>query len=65
MIYLTPFTNDPRETTAPSVPAGFDTLDDVVAAMGEPLSKRPPYLVYAPNGPEGNDRLLFSRFPWA
>jgi hypothetical protein len=59
-VYITPFLADTLECTAPSEPAGFDTLDDVRELMGPPNNQHDALLVYG----EGNDRILFSRLVW-
>lgn len=37
MIYITPFDMDTKVCTAPSSPAGFDTLAEAIEALGPPL----------------------------
>lgn len=57
-IYVTPFTDEPRECTGPSTDSGFESLDAVVAAMGENyVSRSPAMVIYG----DGNDRVVFSR----
>lgn len=56
-IYATPFTDEPRECTGPSTDSGFQSLDEVVEAMGEPAKRYRAMLIYG----EGNDRVVFSR----
>lgn len=57
MIYVTPFTDEPRECTGPSTESGFQSLAEVSDAMGEPLKRYPAMLIYG----DGNDRVVFSR----
>jgi len=58
-IYATPFKNSTKQCSGPSTDAGFASLDDVVAAMGEPDVKRSKrVLIYGP----GEDRVAFSDF---
>lgn len=56
-IYATPFRASDKKPTGPSVDSGFEDLDSVVLALGEPdikWSKR--MLIYGP----GEDRIAFS-----
>lgn len=53
MIYVTPFTDEPRECTE----SGFQSLAEVSDAMGEPAIRYPAMLIYG----NGNDRVVFSR----
>lgn len=58
-IYATPFKNSTKQCSGPSTDAGFESLDDVVAAMGEPDVKRSKRMaIYGP----GEDRVVFSDF---
>lgn len=57
-IYVTPFTDEPRECTGPSTDSGFQSLDDVAVAMGAPDIRYDAMLIYG----GGNDRVVFSRF---
>lgn len=59
-IWATPFNRDSKQCTGPSAPAGFETFEQVIEAMGEPTVKRRAFLVYG----EGADRVLFSRLEW-
>lgn len=56
MIYATPFDPQTRECTAPSTPAGFETLNQVRVALGTPTSERPAMLIY--------DCVMFTRLHW-
>lgn len=56
-IYATPFKASTKETTGPSTDSGFQSLDDVVAAMGEPLKRYKAMVIYGP----GEDRVVFSK----
>lgn len=56
-IYVTPFTDEPRGCTGPSTDSGFESLDAVAEAMGEPFIRRRAMLIYG----EGNDRVIFSK----
>ena len=57
-IYATPFTVSGLKFTGPSVDSGFACIDDVVAAMGKPLSRPTPrYAIYGDN----ENRIMFSR----
>lgn len=58
-IFVTPFDNSTKKCSGPSTDSGFDSLDDVAFAMGEPdvpRSKRT--LIY---GLE-DDSVVFSDF---
>lgn len=57
-IYATPFKASTKETTGPSTDSGFQSLDDVVTAMGEPLKRYKRMAIYGP----GEDRVVFSDF---
>lgn len=57
MIYATPFTDETRECTGPSTDSGFESLEAVAEAMGEPSARYAAMLIYG----EGNDRVVFSR----
>jgi hypothetical protein len=57
-IYATPFKASNKETTGPSTDSGSQSLDDVVAAMGEPLKRYKRMVIYGP----GEDRVVFSDF---
>ena len=58
-IYATPFKAGTKETTGPSTDSGFQSLDDVVTAMGEDYVRRGKRMViYGP----GEDRVVFSDF---
>ncbi len=57
-IYATPFKNSTKQCSGPSTDAGFESLDDVVAAMGEPLHRYKRMAIYGP----GEDRVVFSDF---
>lgn len=57
-IYVTPFKASTKETTGPSTDSGFDSLEDVVAVMGEPdVSRGRNMLIYGP----GEERVVFSK----
>lgn len=56
-IYATPFKAGTKETTGPSTDSGFQSLDDVVTAMGEPLKRYKSMVIYGP----GEDRVVFSK----
>lgn len=59
IIYATPFRASDKQTTGPSTDSGFESLDDVVTAMGEDYIKRGKRMViYGP----GEDRVVFSDF---
>lgn len=61
MIYATPYNEQTREPTAPSQPAGFNSLEELVDTMGEPLERfAPGVLAYG----GGSERVLFTRTPW-
>lgn len=47
-IYATPFKASSKETTGPSTDSDFQSLDDVVAAMGEPLKRYKRMVIYGP-----------------
>lgn len=57
-IYATPFKASTKETTGPSTDSGFQSLDDVVTAMGEPEHRYKAMVIYGP----GEDRVVFSDF---
>lgn len=57
VIYATPFTVEPRECTGPSTDSGFESLEAVADAMGEPSARYAAMLIYG----DGNDRVVFSR----
>lgn len=56
-IYVTPFMATDRDPTAASVDSGFETLDQVVEAMGPPTISYPAMVIYG----EGEERVVFSR----
>lgn len=58
-IYSTPFTNSNKQTTGPSTPQPFSSLDQIVAAMGpQPNYRGVRALIYG----EGENRVVFSDF---
>lgn len=56
-IYATPFKASTKETTGPSTDSGFQSFDDVVTAVGEPLKRYKAMVIYGP----GEDRVVFSK----
>lgn len=48
MIYMTEFetVGEHRRAVGPSVDSGFESLDQVVALMGEPLTRGPRQVIY-------------------
>lgn len=46
MILATPFDPATRLCTGPSEPSGFDSLEDVVALMGEPIRQTRAMVIY-------------------
>ena len=56
-IYCTPFRGSDKQTTGPSTASGFETLDQVVEAMGPPAVAYRAMVIYG----EGDDRVVFSR----
>lgn len=59
IIYATPFRASDKQTTSPSTDSGFESLDDVVTAMGsEYVSRGKRMVIYGP----GEDRVVFSDF---
>lgn len=57
-IYATPFKASNKETTGPSTDSGFQSLDDVVAAMGpDYVARYKAMVIYGP----GEDRVVFSK----
>lgn len=56
MIYATPYNPTTRQCTTSSVKTGFETLEEVVAAVPEPVGCYQAMIVY--------DGVIFTRFPW-
>ena len=56
MIWLTTFNPDTKECTAASTPTQFNTIAEVVAALGEPIKQKQSYVVY-----EG---MIYSVLKW-
>lgn len=46
MTYLTPYDENTRQCTGPSVPAGVETLDEARAILGEPRVAYRAMLIY-------------------
>ena len=61
MIYMTNYNPKTKKCTAPSVEAGFETLDDVKLIMGEPTHSKPVLLMYVQSEEEG---VVFSKVPF-
>jgi hypothetical protein len=57
-IYATPFKNRTKKTTGPSTDSGFESLDQVVAMMGEPLKTTRQMVIYG----DMTDRIVYSTF---
>lgn len=57
-IYVTPFRNSDKQATDNSISSGFESIDAVVAAMGNEYIKKTNHLVVY--GDE--DRVVFSDF---
>jgi len=56
-IYATPYDQHMHQTTGPSVPTGFATLEEAMAAFGTPILTTRQYLVYR--------EVVVSRFVWS
>ena len=57
-IYATPFSVRGLKFTGPSMDSGFACIDDVIKAMGKPLSQPTPrYAIYG----DDENRVMFSR----
>lgn len=57
-IYATPFTDSNKTATARSRDSGFESLDQVVAMMGQPVKLSPRVAIYG----EGEERIAYSDF---
>lgn len=53
-LYMTPFTVEPLRCSAPSTDAGFETIEQAEAMLGEPLQRRGNYRIFG----SGNDRVI-------
>lgn len=59
-IYATPYDGETLQTTGLSTDSGFDTLDQVAQALGEPAIGDTRWLGYG----EGGQMVAFSEFPF-
>ena len=62
-IYITPFRTCDKETTGPSEPAPFETIDDAIAVFGDKFVRRGPRSVIYDSGP--GMRLIISDYIFA
>ncbi len=56
-IYATPYNVRTKQTTGPSTDAWFESLDQVVAMMGEPMHRSARWLAY---GTAGDEAVAYS-----
>lgn len=59
-IYATPFDNCTKKTTGKSTDSGFESLDQVVMMMGEPLKTTQQMVIYG----DKVNRIVYSTFPF-
>lgn len=60
-IYATPFRQSDLQTTAPSEPSGFESLEQVVQCLGDTYRvRRPALVIYG----SGDQSILYSRAPF-
>lgn len=57
MIYATPFDPTTKQCTGPSMPSGFNTIEDVVSCMGPPIRQGATSVVYG----DATARVIFSK----
>lgn len=58
-IYATPYNQATKQTTGPSTDSGFESLDQVVGMMGNPMHRSPRWLAY---GSMGDEAVAYSEF---
>ena len=59
-IYATPYKTETKKPTGHSVDSGFESLEQVVEVMGEPVITHGSLYIYG----DDEDRVLFSRVPF-
>lgn len=60
MVYITPFNCKTGQATAPSMPSGYDTIEQAVESMGAPPTNRSDRIaMYRMDGVEG---IFFSYY---
>lgn len=58
-VYATPYNQADKQCTGPSTDSGFESLDQVVGMMGEPMHRASRWLAYAGAGDEA---IAYSNF---